>query len=76
MPEFFSHPVFPEPSSDMDCLKAHQLTYEFRQELHYRLEFEHYCNWYHQTSEQHRRELKQMRGDINLLGWFYRKRPD
>jgi hypothetical protein len=74
MPEFFLQPGASELSSELEILSRHQLTYEFRAEVQYRDEFQRYCQWYYQTAAQHRQELEQMRGDINLLGLFCRRR--
>jgi hypothetical protein len=65
-------PTPPEP--DFAVLRAHQLTREFHQEVQYRHEFDRHCQWYYATAENHRREVKTMQNDLNLLGWFCRTR--
>ena len=57
----------------VEILELHQITYDFHQEVRYREEFEHYCQWYYQTAERHRQELEAMQGDINLFSWFSRR---
>jgi hypothetical protein len=73
MPEQFPQ-IFPTPPPAADIFATYQLTYEFRQELQYRQEHERYCEWYRLTAEQHRHHLQKMRGDINLFGWFCRRK--
>lgn len=74
MPEIFSQPIIPEPPSELDVLRRHQLSYDFRDEVNYRDEFQRYCQWYYQTAAQHQHELRQMRKDLRLLRLFYRAR--
>lgn len=54
-----------------ELLETHQMTREFHEEIHYRQEFERYCDWYHATARQHRREFNKLQMDFNVLGWFY-----
>ncbi len=66
--EFYEFlPNTPPPA---DILQCHQLTYEFRQEITYRSNFQEYCQWYYETERIHQEELKKMSNDINLFGWF------
>jgi hypothetical protein len=54
----------------MENLEAHLLTQKFYQEVTYREEFQAYCQWYKETAQQNQRELKKMRGDLNIFSWF------
>ena len=65
--------LIPSPQPVAEVLEAHQLTYEFRQEVQQRQDYEHYCQWYAEIAAQHQWELQQMRQDIHLLGWFTRR---
>jgi hypothetical protein len=66
----------PEPAADIaaDILETYQVTYEFRHEVQYREKFDDYCEWYYAAAQQHQKELACMRNDINLFGWFCRRR--
>lgn len=55
-------------------VESHKLTYEFTWEIRRRQQHRQYCQWYARVAEQHRRELEQMRGDIDILGWVRRDR--
>ncbi len=50
----------------------YQITYQFYQEVHTRLELQRHREWYYATAEQHRQDLKKMRGELNILQWFRR----
>jgi hypothetical protein len=65
-------PIPPEP--DFAVLEAHQLGYEFREEVQQRARFDRYCQWYYATALNHQREAQKMQNDINLFGWFCRGR--
>ncbi len=60
------------PPAQLDFLETYQVSQEFYREVHYRQEFDHYCQWYKQTAERHRQELQNMRRDLNILSWFRR----
>lgn len=64
----------PEPKDVADVIQAQQITREFYQEVQYREDFRRHCQWYYETARQHQEELKKMRKDINILGWFLRDR--
>ncbi|NJO41568.1 MAG: hypothetical protein HC769_19180 [Cyanobacteria bacterium CRU_2_1] len=73
MPDF-SHYIIPTPHAEMEeIFGVYQATHEFYREAQHREEFEEYCQWYYQVAEQHRCELAALQGDLNLLGWFYRR---
>lgn len=73
MPEEFQR-IVPAPPPAADMFATYQLAYEFSQEVEHRQEFEDYCQWYYLTAQRHREELEKMRGDINLFGWFSRRK--
>lgn len=62
----------PKPISE--ALIAYALTREFHREVEYRQDFAYYCQWYRETAAKHQQELQTMQSDINLFGWFCRKR--
>jgi hypothetical protein len=66
--------IVPVPPPESELFENYQVTYAFYEEMRHREAFEQYCQWYRQVSAQHRLELRQMRGDINLFGWFCRRR--
>ena len=59
----------------VEILAAQQVTREFYHEVRYREEFEYHCQWYYTLAAQHQQELAKMRHDLNILGWFVRRRP-
>lgn len=68
--------IVPQPGTVSETLQRAKITREFYQEVQYRREFERYCQWYYAVAEQHQQELKKMQGDLNILGWFRRSRPE
>ncbi|PPT10057.1 hypothetical protein CKA32_001617 [Geitlerinema sp. FC II] len=66
--------VFVPPPQLDDRIETHHVTREFHREVGYRRDFEAYCQWYYDTAERHRQEFQKMQGDINLFGWFSRRR--
>ncbi|MGK7926983.1 MAG: hypothetical protein AB4290_17365 [Spirulina sp.] len=71
MPQDF-HYIIPQLPPTADLFATHQLASEFRRETEYRQQAKEYCQWYYEVARQHRAELKSMRGDINIFGWFLR----
>ena len=63
----------PAPRPPVEVFAVYQATYEFHRELQYREALEQYCAWYDEVSATHRRELEQMRKDVNIFGWFNRR---
>ncbi|MCW6036851.1 hypothetical protein K4A83_11340 [Spirulina subsalsa FACHB-351] len=63
--------ILPTPPQT-EKFATHQLAYEFRREREQREEWRDYCAWYAETAQKHQAELKKMRRDINLFGWFVR----
>ncbi len=55
-------------------VESHTLTYAFTWEIQRRQDHQQYCQWYFTMAEQHRRELEQMRNDVDILGWVRRDR--
>lgn len=67
------HYIIPIPPPEtQDIFAIYQTTRQFYREVHARIEFEQYCDWYQITAEQHRQELAQMRSEINIFRWFRR----
>ncbi|USR91959.1 hypothetical protein NEA10_04335 [Phormidium yuhuli AB48] len=66
--------VFLPPPSLDERIGSYHVTREFHREVQYREDFQNYCQWYRATAERNRRELEKMRGDINIFGWFSRRR--
>ncbi|MBD2293697.1 hypothetical protein H6G06_09390 [Anabaena sphaerica FACHB-251] len=56
-----------------EVFAVHQTTIEFYQEVQTRSEFQTYCDWYYKTAAENRRELEKMRGELNIMGWFFRR---
>ena len=69
MSDGFQH-LIPNLPPAADIFNSHQLAYEFRREVQTREDFAAYCRWYHETANQHEQEFKNMRNDLNILGWF------
>jgi hypothetical protein len=71
MPDPFLQDIIPTPQPEAhEMFAASHVTREFYREVQHRADFEEYCLWYRQVAEQHRRELSQMRKEINFFGWF------
>jgi hypothetical protein len=65
--------IVPAPQPDIEAtFAAYQATRQFYQEVQSREAIKRYCDWYYSTAELHRQELQQMRGELNILGWFRR----
>lgn len=70
----FSQRIIPIPQPEIEeIFQVYTATHEFYREAEHREALEAHCQWYYQVAEQHRQELENMREDINLLGWFYRR---
>jgi len=59
----------PQPA-EIDDFAAYRATSQFYREVQSRQSFQQYCEWYYAVAERHRQELQQMRGEVNILGWF------
>lgn len=65
--------IVPAPQPD-EYFAAYQATSQFYREVQSRAELQRHCEWYYTTAKRHRQELKQMQGELNILGWFRRQR--
>ena len=70
MPDELRQIIQIPPSEIEETFAIYQATSQFYREVQSREDLERYCEWYYTTSERHRQELQQMRGDVNILGWF------
>ncbi|MBD1821874.1 hypothetical protein H6F51_05100 [Cyanobacteria bacterium FACHB-DQ100] len=64
---------FPSVHIEPELFEIYRSTHQFYQEVQSREAHDRYCEWYAAASEQHRRELEKMRGDVNVFGWFRRR---
>ena len=64
--------IIPAPNSPIvqETFAAIATTSQFYREVKSRDAMNVYCAWYNTTAEKHRQELKQMRGELNILRWF------
>ena len=63
--------IIPAPQPEIDeTFAAYHTTSQFYREVQSREALKRYCDWYYTTSERHRQELQQMRGELNILSWF------
>lgn len=67
---FFTPAVQFEP----EILEIYRTTHQFYDEVQHREALDRYSAWYYAVAEQNRREHEKMRSDINIFGWFARKR--
>lgn len=74
MPEKFQY-IVPAPPPPADIFATYQLAHDFYREAQYRQAHERYCEWYRQIAEDHQQEYKKMQRDINIFGWFCRRKP-
>lgn len=67
--------IIPLPQPEIEeTFAIYQTTNEFYQEVQSRDALSRHCEWYYTTADRHRQELQQMRGELNILGWFRRGR--
>ncbi|HEY9810829.1 MAG TPA: hypothetical protein V6D13_15990 [Halomicronema sp.] len=66
--------ILPAPQPEIETLEAHQIARNFYREVEHRQDFQKYCQWYYETAQLHQQELQKMRNDINIFGWFIRRR--
>jgi hypothetical protein len=64
----------PTPPPAADIFATYRVTHQFYREAQHRQELERYSEWYRQTAERHQREFQKMQGDINIFGWFSRRK--
>jgi len=74
MPEPLNYIIPQAPTAIDERLARHQLRREFTYEVEQRQAHAAYCQWYRQVAAQHRQEFAAMQNDVNLLGWFVRRR--
>lgn len=72
MPDELSQ-IIPAPQPDIE-FAAYRATSQFYREVQSREAMKRYCDWYYSTAKCHQQELQQMRGELNILGWFRRSR--
>lgn len=68
----FLHPEIYQPA--VEAFQAYRMTHEFYQEVQYREACQNHYQWYRETAQANLQELEKMRGDINLLGWFLKRK--
>ncbi|WP_066379268.1 MULTISPECIES: hypothetical protein [unclassified Anabaena] len=73
MSENLPHIIPGLPPEVDEGFATYHTTKQFYYEVQTRLEFQRYCEWYNQTAEQHRQELKKMRGELNIFRLFRRQ---
>lgn len=74
MPNESRH-IIPTPQPEIEeTFAAYQATSQFYREVQSRKDLQRYCEWYYTTAERHRQELQQMRGELNIMGWFRQRK--
>jgi hypothetical protein len=53
---------------------SYRIAHDFRREVESREAWKNHCQWYRQTAAAHQQELEKLRQDINVLGWFNRRK--
>jgi hypothetical protein len=67
--------IIPTPPPEVEeIFIVYQTTSQFYREVETRTAKSLYCAWYYEIAASHRQELQQMRGELNILGWFRRSR--
>jgi len=64
----------PNPQEVLEILESYQLTFEFKQEQHYREAFEVYCQEYAAIAEQHQQEYVAMQNEPDIFRLFWKRR--
>ena len=63
--------IVPTESSQIEeTIAVNEARSQFYQEVQVRSEFKRYCDWYYDTAKSNRRELKKMRGELNIFYIF------
>lgn len=62
------------PQPEIEAIAAYHTTSQFYREVEAREALSLYCDWYYKTAARHQQELQQMRGELNIMGWFRRAR--
>lgn len=74
VPQFFFQPITPLSPAEAEILEIYRDTYKFYREVERRQALDEYCQWYYATADQHRQDLITMRQEVNLMGWFCRRK--
>ncbi|MCJ8279830.1 MAG: hypothetical protein MJK14_07865 [Rivularia sp. ALOHA_DT_140] len=59
-------------ASIQQTIAVNETTHQFYREVEERSEFKRYCEWYYDTARSNRKELKKMRGELNIFQLFRR----
>ena len=62
--------IIPAPQPEIEDFAVFRVASQFYREVESRENLQRYCDWYYATANSHRQELQQMRGELNILGWF------
>lgn len=65
-------PLRDRASEQVEIFQLYQISHDFYQEATYRSELDAQAEQYQRMVEQHQQELRSLRQDINLMGWFNR----
>ncbi len=69
--------IIPVPQPEIEAtFAAYNATSQFYREVQTREALSLYCDWYYETAALHQQELQQMRGELNIMGWFRRDRHE
>lgn len=71
--EYLSPRSLATPQEVIEYLKLQQAAQDFRLEVEHRAKLEAYYQWYDQVAAENRRDLEQMRSEVNVLTWFNRR---
>ncbi|KOP27001.1 hypothetical protein AMR41_06470 [Hapalosiphon sp. MRB220] len=66
--------IIPSPQPQVEeGFVIYQTTHQFYHEVKTRSDHQEYCEWYYAIAEQHRQDLKKMRGEFNIMQFFRRQ---
>lgn len=71
--EYLSPRSLATPQEVIEYLELHQAAQDFRLEVEHRVKLEAYYQWYEQVAAENRRDLEQMRSEVNVLTWLSRR---
>lgn len=71
--EYLSPRSLATPQEVVEYLKLQQAAQDFRLEVEHRAKLEAHYQWYDQVAAENRRDLEQMRSEINVLAWVSRR---
>ena len=72
--EYLFRQYEPEPQDVLETLESYQLTFEFRQEQHYRDALTDYCHRYERLVLENQRDHAAMQNEPDLFAWFWKRR--